>query len=129
LKAYAKLRVADAGQIAFDYGSITPNASVAMVTLAKTCFKLARDIETHVGDLKDQAIKIQFKQLVPDGLWAMKADWNCPLVFEANRYPVRARSRYARRYDFSKHFYPVLADLKDSGEEFLCAQLMTTTPR
>jgi hypothetical protein len=57
LKAYAKLRVADAGQIAVDYGSITPNASVAMVTLAKTCFKLARDIETHVGDLKDQAHK------------------------------------------------------------------------
>lgn len=33
-------------------------------------------------------------------------------------------SRYSGRYQFNKHFYPVLADLKDGGEEFLCAQLL-----
>jgi type III restriction enzyme len=97
---------------------------IALVTLAKARFKLAQDIEARVADLKDQAAKTQFKQLVLDGAWAVEADWSRPLVFEANRYPVPAGSRYAGRYDFPKHFYPVLADLKDGGEEFLCAQLI-----
>ena len=45
-------------------------------------------------------------------------------MFEANRYPVPAGLRYSGRYEFRKHFYPVLADLKDGGEEFSCAQLL-----
>ena len=46
------------------------------------------------------------------------------MLFERNRYPVPTGSRYSGRYQFNKHFYPVLADLKDGGEEFACAQLL-----
>lgn len=98
--------------------------SVPLVTLAKARFKLAQDIEARVGDLKDKAAKAQFRQLVLEGEWTIEPDWTRPLLFEANRYPVPAGSRYAGRYQFNKHFYPVLADLKDGGEEFLCAQLL-----
>ncbi len=97
---------------------------VPLVTLAKARFKLAQDIQARVGDLKDKAAKAQFRQLVLEGEWTIEPDWTRPLLFEANRYPVPAGSRYAGRYQFSKHFYPVLADLKDGGEEFLCAQLL-----
>jgi type III restriction enzyme len=97
---------------------------VPLVTLAKTRFKLAQDIEARVGDLKDKAAKAQFRQLVLEGAWDVEPDWTRPLVFEANRYPVPAGSRYDGRYQFNKHFYPVLADLKDGGEEFFCAQLL-----
>ena len=97
---------------------------VPLVTLAKARFKLAQDIEARVGDLKDKAAKAQFRQLVLEGEWTIEPDWTRPLLFEANRYPVPAGSRYAGRYQFNKHFYPVLADLKDGGEEFLCAQLL-----
>jgi type III restriction enzyme len=97
---------------------------VPLVTLAKARFKLAQDIEARVGDLKDKAAKAQFRQLVFEGEWTIEPDWTRPLLFEANRYPVPAGSRYAGRYQFNKHFYPVLADLKDGGEEFLCAQLL-----
>ncbi len=97
---------------------------VPLVTLAQARFKLAQDIEARVGDLKDQAAKTQFRQLVLEEAWAIEPDWSRPLVFEANRYPVPAGSRYAGRYQFNKHFYPVLADLKDGGEEFFCAQLL-----
>ena len=97
---------------------------VPLVTLAKARFKLAQDIEARVDDLKDKAAKAQFRQLVLEGKWTIEPDWTRPLLFEANRYPVPAGSRYAGRYQFNKHFYPVLADLKDGGEEFLCAQLL-----
>ncbi len=97
---------------------------VPLVTLAKARFKLAQDIEARVADLKDKAAKAQFRQLVLEGEWTIEPDWTRPLLFEANRYPVPAGSRYGGRYQFNKHFYPVLADLKDGGEEFLCAQLL-----
>ncbi len=97
---------------------------IPLVTLAKARFKLAQDIEARVGDLKDKAAKTQFRQLVLEEAWDIEPDWSRPLLFEANRYPVPAGSRYSGRYQFNKHFYPVQADLKDGGEEFLCAQLL-----
>jgi len=102
---------------------------VPLVTLAKARFKLAQDIEARVGDLKDKAAKAQFRQLVLEGEWTIEPDWAHPVLFEANRYPVPAGSRYTGRYQFNKHFYPVLADLKDGGEEFLCAQLLDNHPK
>jgi type III restriction enzyme len=97
---------------------------LSLVALAKARFKLAQDIEARVGDLKDRAAKTQFRQLVLEQGWEIAPDWVHPLVFEANRYPAPAGSRYSGRYQFLKHFYPVLADLKDDGEEFACAQLL-----
>jgi len=102
---------------------------VPLVTLAKARFKLAQDIEARVGDLKDKAAKAQFRQLVLEGEWTIEPDWTNPVMFEANRYPVPAGSRYTGRYQFNKHFYPVLADLKDGGEEFFCAQLLDNHPK
>ncbi len=101
---------------------------LSLVALAKARFKLAQDIEARVGDLKDRAAKTQFRQLVLEQGWEIAPDWQHPLVFEPNRYPAPAGSRYPGRYQFAKHFYPVLADLKDEGEEFACAQLIDHHP-
>ena len=95
-----------------------------LMLLARARFKLAQDIEARVGDLKDKAARLQFRQLVLEEAWTIEPDWERPLVFEANRYPAPAGSRYTGRWAFPKHFYPVLADLKDGGEEILCAQLI-----
>ena len=102
---------------------------ISLATLAKARFKLAQDIESKIGDLKDQAAKTRFRQLVLEQAWDIEPDWERPLLFEANRYAVPAGSRYAGRYQFNKHFYPVQADLKDGGEEFLCAQLLDRHPQ
>jgi type III restriction enzyme len=77
-----------------------------------------------VADLLSKAAKTQFRQLVLEQTWEITADWERPMLFERNRYPVPTGSRYSGRYQFNKHFYPVLADLKDGGEEFACAQLL-----
>ncbi len=168
--AHVKLRPADAGQIAMDYGSstITPDdlvrwldqslfqelpeltqtqrrawlaavvnhqlheRGVPLVVLAQARFKLAQDLESRMGDLRDQAAQRRFRQLVlqPDapGAWLVEPDWAHPHVFEPGRYPAPVGSRYAGRYDFPKHYFPVLADLKDDGQEFQCAQLIDRHP-
>ena len=33
------------------------------------------------------------------------------------------------RFDFNKHYYPVIGDLKSEGEEFQCAQFIDSHPR
>ena len=102
---------------------------LSLPALAKARFKLAQDIEAKVGDLKDKAARSRFRQLVLEQTWDIEPDWSRPLLVEANRYPVPAGSRYAGRYQFGKHFYPVQADLTEGGEEFLCAQLLDKHPQ
>jgi type III restriction enzyme len=168
--AHVKLRPADAGQIAMDYGSstITPDdlvrwldqslfqqlpdltqaqrrayltavvntllheRGVPLVVLAQARFKLAQDIETRVAELRDQAARQRFHQLVlqADNAqgWQVEPDWQHPHLFEAGRYPAPVASRYGGRYQFAKHYFPVLADLKDDGQEFACAQLIDRHP-
>ena len=102
---------------------------VPLVTLAQARFTLARALEAKADDLRDAAAARQFRQQVLGGGWRVEPDWARPHVFEPGRYPAPAGSRYAGRYEFRKHYYPVLADLKDGGEEFLCAQLIDLHPK
>ena len=102
---------------------------VPIEVLAQTRFTLARALEAKAADLRDAAAVHEFRQLVLDGAWSVEPDWTHPHVFEPGRYPAPAGSRYAGRYEFRKHYYPVIADLKDGGEEFLCAQLIDMHPK
>lgn len=90
----------------------------------KSYQRTALETLAKVRDLQDAAATTQFCQLVLEQKWVIELDWVHPVVFEPNRYPVPAGSRYSGRWEFPKHYYPVLADLKDGGEEILCAQLL-----
>lgn len=106
---------------------------VPLVVLAQARFRLARAIEAHVGDLRDAATRRAFQQQVlglgDGGAWLIEPDWAHPHVFEPGRYPAPVASRYGGRYQFGKHYFPVLADLKDGGQEFQCAQLIDRHPK
>ncbi|MGV8934257.1 MAG: DEAD/DEAH box helicase [Gallionellaceae bacterium] len=101
---------------------------VNLNTLARMRFVLARRIDAQIGDMREAAAKSQFRQLVLDGGWKVEPDWTHPFNFETGMYPAPAGSRYAGRWEFQKHYYPVLADLKDKGEEFDCARLIDRHP-
>lgn len=106
---------------------------VPLVVLAQARFRLARDIESQVAQLRQTAAQRTFRQKVlaqGDGsAWLVEPDWAHPHVFEPGRYPVPVASRYSGRYQFGKHYFPVLADLKDGGQEFQCAQLIDRHPK
>ena len=104
-----------------------------LVALAQARFQMARAIESHVNGLRDAAAQRQFRQRVLQqgdaGAWLVEPDWARPHVFEPNRYPAPVASRYGGRYQFPKHYFPVLADMKEDGQEFQCAQRIDAHPQ
>lgn len=102
---------------------------IGLNTLARMRFVLARRIDGQIGDMREAAAKSQFRQLVLDGGWQVGPDWNHAFNFETGIYPAPAGSRYVGRWDFQKHYYPVIADLKDKGEEFDCARMIDRHPK
>ena len=46
--------------------------------------------------------------------------------FDPHRYPYN--TRYTGAYQFQKHYYPHVGDLKAEGEEFRCTQFIDTLP-
>lgn len=111
------------------------DGGVPLVALAQARFQLARALQAHAQTLYDTAARRAFGQLVlglaaPEGgqPWRVAPDWQHPHVFEPGRYPAPVASRYSGRYRFARHYFPVLADLKDGGQEFQCAQLIDRHP-
>jgi len=102
---------------------------IALNTLARMRFILAKRIDAQICDMREAAAKSQFRQLVLDGGWQVEPDWTHAFSFETGIYPAPAGSRYAGRWDFQKHYYPVIADLKDKGEEFDCARMIDRHPK
>ena len=102
---------------------------VGLNTLARMRFVLAKRLDAQISDMREAAAKLQFRQLVLDGGWQVEPDWKHAFHFETGVYPAPAGSRYAGRWDFRKHYYPVIADLKDKGEEFDCARMIDRHPK
>jgi type III restriction enzyme len=104
---------------------------VPLVVLAQARFSW-RKASTHVATCATQAATRQFRQLVlqaarrAPGWWSPTGRTRMCLSRAATRRPA---SRYSGRYQFTRHYFPVLADLKDGGEEFQCAQLIDRHPK
>ena len=102
---------------------------VPLAQLARHQYPLLQKLALRIEDLRDQAAKATFTQLVLDGGWQLKTSPKIGFVFEANRYPVPANKLYQGKFKFSKHFYPVPADLEDGGEEWRCALAIDEHPK
>ena len=89
-----------------------------LITLARMRFVLARSLVAQIEDLRRVAMQSRYRQLVLDGGWNVEPDWERPFVFEPGRYAAHAGSRYQGRWEYKRHYYPVIADLKAHGEEF-----------
>jgi type III restriction enzyme len=92
--------------------------------LAEVRFQLARTLLAKLEDLRAEACSGAFKQAVLDEAWAIDVDWIAPHTFSPTSYAVAPASRYAGRHRFKRHYYTSVADLRDAGEEFECAELI-----
>ena len=94
---------------------------IPLAQLARQQYPLVQRLALHIAGLRDQAAKRAFTQLVLDGGWQVVAGPSHTFTFDPAVYPVAGNKRYRGKFCFSKHFYPVLADLEDGSEEWRCA--------
>ncbi len=102
---------------------------IPLAQLARHQYPLMQRIALKIEELRDEAAKTTFTQLVLDGGWALETSAELGFMFESNRYPVPANKLYRGKFKFSKHFYPVPADLEDGGEEWRCALAIDEHPK
>jgi type III restriction enzyme len=117
---------------AFVLGSVrhlVNDQRIPLAQLARHQYPLMQKLALRIEELRDKAAKAAFTQLVLDGGWALETSPEIGFVFEANRYPVPANKLYRGKFKFSKHYYPLPADLEDGSEEWRCALAIDEHPR
>lgn len=102
---------------------------IPLAQLARHQYPLMQKLALRIEELRDKAAKAAFTQLVLDGGWVLETTPQVSFVFEANRYPVPANKLYRGKFNFSKHYYPVPADLEDGSEEWRCAMAIDEHPQ
>jgi type III restriction enzyme len=102
---------------------------VPLEQLARHQHTLVQRLSLRIAELRDKAAKSAFTQLVLDGGWDLHAGPAHAFQFDPAVYPVPANKRYGGKFRFAKHFYPVVAHLKDGGEEHACAVAIDAHPK
>ncbi|MDP1646889.1 MAG: DEAD/DEAH box helicase family protein [Rubrivivax sp.] len=102
---------------------------IPLEQLARHQYPLAQRLATHIAELRDKAAQSAFRQLMLDGGWEIAASPSHEFKFDPAVYPVPGNKRYQGKFRFSKHYYPVLADLEDGSEEWRCAMALDEQPK
>ncbi|WP_374483759.1 DEAD/DEAH box helicase [Zoogloea sp.] len=106
----------------------------SLTSLVRARFQLADAIKSEVGRLRQQAMKTGFQgRLFEMTVSKLEDVAQYSFTFDPGKYP--ARNIYQGSYEFSKHFYPVIHDLREktnagkTAEEFCCAQAIDAHPK
>ena len=95
--------------------------------LVRSRFQLGQMIANRIDSVVATARNQGFQNLLfgrTDAVLAHSAAWT--FQFLKGRYPIR--QAYCGRWQFKKHFYAQIADLKSTGEEFDCAVALDAEP-
>ena len=100
---------------------LTGEKNYTLTALIRCKFLLVRALRIRLQQLQDKARAQGFQQLMFDDSSELEVSFDYSYSFKTGLYPARAPF-YSGRYQFKKHYYPIIEDLKVDGEEFLCAQ-------
>jgi type III restriction enzyme len=102
-------------------GFLVDRRGIPLEQLLHDKFRLRRAVEAKIDEHRREArSKAHQLALLPDALTPLVVDPNVCFKYDPNRYPYSFIC--GRSADFRKHFYEVVGDLEDKGEEFECAQ-------
>ena len=91
-----------------------------LATLVRAKFILARKLGELIEQSRQTAYNKGYQSLLELAVAEEKDEF--AFRFDPNVYP--ANSFYQGAYKFSKHLYPLPGEMKSSGEEFDCAQVI-----
>ncbi len=108
--------------------NLTKSRGLPLTGLIRSKFVLARAVREQIEIYRQQAADKGFQYALFEENDELETRFDHVCEFSPGYYPARSPF-YEGRYQFSKHFYPVIEDLKESGEEFECAKLIDSHPK
>ena len=106
---------------------------LTLTALVRARFQLAQAVSREIERLRQLAMEKGFQgRLFEMSVPPADSSLYYSFEFQAGMYP--ARQCYQGSYEFNKHFYPVIHDLREktgagkTAEEFLCAQAIDAHP-
>jgi len=106
---------------------LTADRGFTLTALVRARFQLAQAVSKEVARLRQLAMAKGFQgRLMDMAVPGVEQLAHYSFHYQAGQYP--ARQMYQGSYEFSKHFYPVIHDLREktqagaTAEEFRCAQ-------
>lgn len=102
--------------------------SMTLTTLIRNKYPLANAINQLVATYRAKAASQGYQQTLFSSDAKVLTSYDFQYEFKANNYPARP-PYYSGSYEFSKHYYPQIEDMKASGEEFDCAQTLDLLPQ
>jgi type III restriction enzyme len=86
-------------------------------------FRLRAALAEKVKQVRHSALRRNYQRLLAEPQ-RFSATEQCEIIFEQGRYAYNWP--YAGFTQLPKHFFPVIGDLKEDGEEFRCAVFLAT---
>ncbi|WP_053292997.1 DEAD/DEAH box helicase [Burkholderia pseudomallei] len=107
---------------------------LTLTALVRARFQLAEAIKTEIERLRQLAMQKGFQgRLFEMSVPSPEGMAHFGFKFDPGKYP--ARNLYQGSYEFNKHFYPVIHDLREktaagkTAEEFSCAMAIDSHPK
>jgi len=98
---------------------------LTLAQLVQDKYRLGASIEAKIDVYRSQARNESLQMmLLPESDITVSTE-HC-FTYDPVRYPYN--TRYTGKYQFTKHLYPDVGNLKPDGEEFGCAQYIDTLP-
>ncbi|MFI3120274.1 MAG: restriction endonuclease subunit R, partial [Methylococcaceae bacterium] len=107
---------------------LTKSRGLPLTGLVRSKYVLARAVREQIEIYRQQAADKGFQYALFEETDDLETRFDHVFEFSPGYYPARPPF-YQGRYQFSKHFYPEIEDLKEDGEEFECAKLLDSHPK
>jgi type III restriction enzyme len=102
---------------------LTQTRQIPLTGLVRSKYVLVRLINEQIAKYREQAAKKGFEcqfSLFEEAT-SLETSFEFSYQFKPDNYPARP-PYYQGRFQFAKHYYSVIEDLKSTGEEFECAK-------
>lgn len=93
---------------------------IAMATLIRARYSLEKILREKINEYRLQAYRKGYQETLFGPRARVETSYEFSFNYDPHNYP--ASHFYSGSYQFNKHFYPKVGELKPSGEEFDCAQ-------
>jgi type III restriction enzyme len=100
--------------------NLVNNRKIPLSALVRAKFILCKSIANKISGYRDKAQNSGYQTLLFSVDSKVETSFDYCFNFNPSAYPAKPPF-YSGSYRFQKHFYPVIGDLKASGEEFECA--------